>query len=220
MIISNFTRIELISYIQNQLNNFFPDNLKTKNILDENLNEALFRTFRCINGIQMWPKDIFDPMHSSQYCTFLYYLANTIWKNTGASNIPVKLFMLNKSLNGIDCFYEIELPEVFFIGHSVGIVLAKATYKNYFAIYQNATVGKNNGIAPTINEKVIMYGNTAIIGDCIIAPGSIISQGTSIIDSDTKPNLIAFRSNNFSTLSFREPKRSFLEDIFRLHDVL
>ena len=52
------------------------------------------------------------------------------------------------------------MPEVFFIGHSVGIVLAKARYGNRLVLYQNSTVGKNHGDAPSLGEGVVMYPNT------------------------------------------------------------
>ena len=52
------------------------------------------------------------------------------------------MFILNKALNAIDLFYEIDMPARFFIGHSAGIVLAKASYADYLVLYPNSTVGK------------------------------------------------------------------------------
>ena len=125
----------------------------------------------------MWTPGRFDHLHSSQYTIFLYYLANTIWRGGGERAVCNKLFGLNKALNGIDLFYEIELPEVFFIGHSVGIVLAKATYGNRLVLYQNSTVGKNHGEAPVLGDGVVMYPNTAIIGRCEIGAGTVVEPG-------------------------------------------
>jgi serine O-acetyltransferase len=126
------SRADLLRYVVRQLDHFFPDNAAgVQDAVDAHLDAALIRLERCINEVRMWKPGQFDALHSSQYTIFLYCLANSLWRSGGStdSNMRVctKLFLLNKALNGIDCFYEIELPEVFFIGHSVGIVLAKAT---------------------------------------------------------------------------------------------
>jgi serine O-acetyltransferase len=142
-------------------------------------------------------------------------LANSIWRHSAdRDGVCTKLFLLNKALNGIDCFYEIEMPDIFFIGHSVGIVLAKAQYSNYLVLYQNSTVGKNHGVAPVIGSGVVLYPNTAIIGRCRIGSGTVLSQGTSVINADTPENKTVFNSAD-AKLTFRPTKRNILNDIFR-----
>jgi serine O-acetyltransferase len=205
----------LTQYICRQLDNLFPDDdVSAKPLIDRYLPQALFRLHRCINAVKMWRLDEFDYLHSSQYTIFLYYLSNTIWQNERQRNVCNKLFYLNKALNGIDLFYEIEMPEIFFIGHSVGIVLAKATYGNYLVLYQNSTVGKNHGHAPCLGEGVVIYPNSAIIGKCEVANNSVVSQGTSIIDQDTKENCICFQAEG-GKLSFKQAQHRYLEDYFR-----
>jgi serine O-acetyltransferase len=186
----------LLQYLTRQLENFFPDGQTglTK-MLDSRLDEALGRLEKCVNEVKMWRAGEFDYLHSSQYATFLYFLANTLWRRQGAQRLCVKLFFLNKALNGIDLFYEIAMPEIFFIGHSVGIVLAKASYGNYLVLYQNSTVGKNHGIAPVIEEGVVLYPNTAVIGASHVRKGSIISQGVSVINRETPENCLVFQGN-------------------------
>ena len=169
------SRNALLGYVIMQLEHFFPDGQTgMKQIIGSGFDEALIRLEICINSIKMWRSGEFDYLHSSQYAIFLYFLANTLWRRGGDIRICTKLFFLNKTLNGIDCFYEIEMPEIFFIGHSVGIVLAKATYGNYLVLYQNSTVGKNHGIAPVLGDNVILYPNTAVLGSSHIQSGSII----------------------------------------------
>lgn len=207
------SREDLLNYVAAQMEHFFPDGQPgIKQILDACLDEALARLENCINAVRMWKPGEFDYLHSSQYAIFLYFLANTIWRKEGNERICTKLFFLNKSLNGIDCFYEIEMPEIFFIGHSVGIVLAKATYGNYLVLYQNSTVGKNHGIAPVIGEGVILYPNTAIIGKSLVRSGSILSQGVSIINRDTPGDCLVFQGNS-GELVFR-PARHSAEEFF------
>nr|WP_315475344.1 hypothetical protein [uncultured Undibacterium sp.] len=205
----------LTLYIDRQLKNFFPDEKDDMHyLIEKHIDQALARVHHCINAVKMWKSDEFDYLHSSQYTIFLYYLNHTIWNAEKQRTICNKLFYLNKALNGIDLFYEIDMPEVFFIGHSVGIVLAKATYGNYLVLYQNSTVGKNHGIAPKLEEGVIMYPNTAIIGDCHVKAGSVIAQGVSVINQDTVPNSYVFQSNS-GTLEFKPCSKNILGDFFR-----
>jgi serine O-acetyltransferase len=190
------TSQDLLVYVKSQLTTFFPavgvvsnDSLS---MIDSHLDEALLRTGQCINSVSMWRQGQFSFLHSSQYCQFLYYLANTLWQREHAKELCTRLFLLNKLLNSIDLFYEIQMPEVFFIGHSVGIVLAKASYGNHLVLYQNSTVGKNNGLAPTLSEGVIMYPNSAVIGDCQVGACTTISQGARLVDHHSPGHCLVF----------------------------
>ncbi|MGE8360524.1 hypothetical protein [Pseudomonas sp.] len=208
-------RTGLLDYLCQQLNTFFPDGAVVRPELDRHLDEGLARVGRCINGVRVWQQDSFDYLHSTQYTLFLYYLSNTIWRADGDLRVCAKLFYLNKTLNGIDMFYEIEMPEVFFIGHSVGIVLAKATYGEFLVLYQNSTVGKNHGVAPVLGEGVILYPNTAIIGRCHVGAGSIISQGVSVINTDLPGGTCVYQGAE-GRLVMKPPKHDILSDFFRL----
>lgn len=211
----NLDRRHLPSYVRRQILNFFPlDEDPQAGLIDTHVDEALARLMRCIDEVRMWKPGTFDVLHSSQYCIFLYYLANTIWRREQAAGICTRLFLLNKALNAIDCFYEIELPEVFFIGHSVGIVLAKASYGNHLVLYQNSTVGKNHGAAPSIGDRVILYPNTAIIGECHVRAGSVISQGVSVINRDTEAGQVVYQGEG-GRLVFRSPGHAIIADFFR-----
>lgn len=208
------SRSSLLEYVTLQLERFFPDGQSgTKLVLDVCLDEALSRLEGCINAVRMWREGEFDYLHSSQYAIFLYFLANTLWQRESETRVCVKLFFLNKALNGIDCFYEIEMPKIFFIGHSVGIVLAKATYGNHLVLYQNSTVGKNHGNAPIIGEGVVMYPNTAIIGGSHVRDGSVISQGVSVINRQTPGNCLVFQGNA-GELVIR-PRKTGRDEFFR-----
>lgn len=209
-----FDRPGLVQYVARQIGHVVPDGFDTVAVMNDHLDAALTRLHVCINAVKMWPTDRFDPLHSSQYCTFLYFLGHTIWQRTARSEVPLRLFLLNKALNAIDCFYEIELPEVFFIGHSVGIVLAKATYGNHLVLYQNSTVGKNHGQAPVIGDGVILYPNTAVIGNSHVAEGSVIAQGVSVINQSTQANSLVFQGQAGS-LVFKSSERPILADFFR-----
>lgn len=210
------TRDGLIAYTCAQVANLVPDGRDEplRSLVSAHIDEALERLGTCIDQVRWWTPGQFSYLHSSQYCIYLYYLANSIFRNGGDPAACVRLFLLNKALNGIDLFYEIEMPRVFFIGHSVGIVLAKATYGERLVLYQNSTVGKNHGVAPVLGDGVVMYPNTAIIGRCNVASGTTLSQGTSVINRDTPGDCVAYPGVG-GDLVFKPSKRDALADIFR-----
>lgn len=211
----NTGRTGLLCYVERQLANLFPDDAPgVRRAIDAHLDEALRRLERCINAVRMWREGEFDVLHSTQYTTLLYYLANTMWHAGADPRVCTKLFLLNKALNGIDCFYEVELPEVFFIGHSVGIVLAKAAYGQHLVLYQNSTVGKNHGVAPVLEDGVVLYPNTAVIGRSRVRTGSVIAQGVSVVNRDTEPDCLVFQGSGGGLL-FKPSSRKVLADIFR-----
>lgn len=214
MEILRMSRDRLLHYVAQQLHHTLPDDFDPRADIAAHLDESLARLQVCINAVRPWREDRFDPLHSTQYCTFLYFLANTIWRNTGSTETPTRLFLLNKALNGIDLFYEIDMPPVFFIGHSVGIVFAKATYGNYLVVYQNSTVGKNHGVAPVLGEGVVMYPNTAIIGRCEVGDGTVLSQGVSLINTST-PGHCAVYAGQGGSVVCKPAARNVLADIFR-----
>lgn len=206
----------LLGYVCRQVENFFPDDkAAVKSVLAKDMDESLARLNTCINAVKMWQPNEFYYLHTEQYTLFLYFLANTVWRNRKNENICNKLFYLNKALNGFSCFYDVELPDIFFVGHSGGIVLANATYANYFAVYQNCTVGKNHGRAPVLGEGVVMYPGSAVIGGVRVGKGTVVSQGASIINQDTPGDCLVFKGSG-NKLIFKKSKRDILQDIFRV----
>jgi serine O-acetyltransferase len=196
MNLGGLTKQGLIDYTVAQLSNFFPDG-QTKNekkLIAEHIDEALVRLNKCINAVKTWEKDTFNYLHSSQYCTYLYFLSNTIWVRSCTIHVPTKIFLLNKLLNGIDLFYEISMPDIFFIGHSTG--------------------GKNHGVAPALEAGIIMYPNSAIIGNCKIGSEAIIAQGVSVIGRDVSPGSMVF-TGRAGMLNEKPLKRRIIDDFFR-----
>jgi serine O-acetyltransferase len=197
-----------------QLNAVFPDGAST-DLVHLAVGQALERLAPSIQAVKLWTPGYFDHLHSSQYCTFLYWIARVLWLQEACRPLCNKLFGLNKMLNGIDLFYEIEMPEVFFIGHSVGIVLAKATYGNYLVLYQNCTVGKNHGRAPRLGTGVILFPHAAVLGGAFIGDNSVIAQGASVIDREIAPGSLVFRAAGPEPV-VRRSSRMYIEDYFRL----
>ncbi len=211
------TRESLIDYTAAQCDRIVPDGRGSefRATVDAHLDAALERLHRCINACAPWRPDQFNVLQSSQHCIYLYFLANTIWRQSGDTAAPTRLFLMNKALNGIDLFYEIAMPEVFYIGHSLGIVLAKATYGNYLVLYQNSTVGRHKDQIPVIGERVVLYPNTAVIGRSMVGDDAVVSQGVSVINKRVPSGQIAFRGQG-DDLAFKPRPGDLLQEYFRL----
>jgi serine O-acetyltransferase len=210
------TRESLLDYTVAQCAAIVPDGREAafRAAADAHLDAALERLHRLINACAPWRPDQFNVLQSSQHCIYLYFLANTIWKQSGDTAAPTRLFLMNKALNGIDLFYEIAMPEVFYIGHSVGIVLAKATYGNHLVLYQNSTIGRHKADIPVIGDRVVVYPNSAIIGRSVVGDDAVISQGTSVINKRVPPGQMAFRAGD--DLAFSPRPADLLAEYFRL----
>jgi serine O-acetyltransferase len=211
------TRDSLVAYLTAQCAHIVPDGREGefRKAVDAHLDEALERMHVCINACAPWRPDQFNVLQSSQHCIFLYYLSNTIHRRSGDTAAATRLFLMNKAFNGIDLFYEIAMPEVFYIGHSVGIVLAKATYGNYLVLYQNSTVGRHKDQIPVIGDRVVLYPNTAVIGRSNIGSDSVLSQGVSAVNKTVPEGVIAFRGAG-SELAFQPRPDDLLQEYFRL----
>ncbi|WP_395671813.1 hypothetical protein [Phenylobacterium sp.] len=210
------SRESLLDYVARQCAHVVPDGKDAafRAACDAHLDEALERLHVCINACAPWRPDQFNVLQSSQHTIFLYYLANTIWRRSGETAAPTRLFLVNKAFNGIDLFYEIAMPSRFYIGHSVGIVLAKATYGEHLVLYQNSTVGRHKDQIPVIGDRVILYPNSAVIGRAVVEADAVISQGTSVINARVPAGRMAFRGPE--GLVYRPRPDDLLGEYFRL----
>lgn len=137
----------------------------------------------------------FSPYHSGQWCIFLYFLANSIFRKErreAARTLCDKLYFLNKAMNGLDLYYEVEMPDIFFLDHPVGTVMGRAKYSNHFSFGQNCTVGNNKGIFPEIGERVNMMSGSKILGKSRIGNNVIIAANAYIKDQDVPSHTIVF----------------------------
>lgn len=211
------SRESLIEYTVRQSMVVVPDGREEafRAAIDLHMDEALERLGRCIDACAPWRAGQFNVLQSSQHCIYLYFLSNTIWKRSGDTAAATRLFLMNKAFNGIDLFYEIAMPEVFYIGHSVGIVLAKANYGNYLVLYQNSTVGRHKDQIPVLGDRVVLYPNTAVIGRSVVESDCVISQGTSVINKRVPAGQMAFRGAD-GGLAFSPRPDDLLQEYFRL----
>ena len=90
------------------------------------------------NGVNVY----FNPFHSGQWTIFLYYLSHSLFNKSADNRIVCdKIYYLNRMLNSCDLFYEVNLPDIFFLDHPLGSVIGRGTFKNYFSFSQGCTIG-------------------------------------------------------------------------------
>ncbi|MBR0875150.1 hypothetical protein JQ633_32655 [Bradyrhizobium tropiciagri] len=183
-------RNELALYVQRQFETFFPDGADLGD-LPAFVDKALGRIEHCFSRVRLKGftangEARFSHWHCDQYAIFLYYLANTAFREKPGHPIADKAYALNKALHALDAFYEVELPDVFAVQHPVGTVLGRASYSDYFICYHNCTVGANlENDYPSFGCGIVMYGGSRIIGKTAVGDNSFVSTGAIVIDGGT-----------------------------------
>jgi serine O-acetyltransferase len=159
---------------------------------------------------------LFNPYHSGQYSIFLYFLSRAVWNN-GETSLADRVYCLNKMMNCCDLFYEVALPEIFYLDHPLGSIMGRASYGNYFVFQQNCTVGGNHGIFPRLGEFVRLFANATVIGDTEIGNNVFISAGVLIKDEKIPDNTIVFGKSPHLILKQRPPEYFYASSPFKFH---
>ena len=138
---------------------------------------------------------VFDPFHSIQWMTFLYYLSHELYLRE--SELCDKVYYLNKIMHSVDLFYAIELPAIWSAEHPLGSVMGRAKYNNGFFFYQGCTVGgtsdkEGNVYYPELEENVRMYANSSILGRCHIGRNVQLGAGALVKNQDVPSDSIVF----------------------------
>lgn len=203
---------QLAAYTAKQMNAFFPDeNPVAVTDLAALLPGVWQRLEACFAGMRVFRRG-FSHLHSDQYSMYLYLLGNEAFRSgPAAGDVAVKSYLLNKALHGIEAFYEIELPEVFWFAHAVGTVLGRAKYGNGFVVTQGCTVGNKNGIYPTFGEKVVLCANSMVLGNSILGDRVCIGAGSQLIEENIPDgSTVVGRTPSIRIL----PKQSSLVDLY------
>jgi serine O-acetyltransferase len=193
---SSLPEAELARYVCRQLNHLFDDGRQVaEHAIRDVLPTTLERLEHCFTRIQN--KYFFDGeaarfshLHGDQYAMFLYLLANTAHRMGAGDELPAKLFLLNKTLHGIDAFYEVELPSVFLFVHPLATVLGRGRYDDYLLVYQRCGVGSNHDIYPTLGKYVSLRPGSAVLGDCVVGDNCTIAAESLVLDRQIAPGTV------------------------------
>jgi serine O-acetyltransferase len=212
LVSEGLTKESIVTYLDNQLLNFFPDGKSSKDILNKNIDESLDRMMFSLKHVKLGGYTNFNILHSDLYAQFIYYVSNTVWKNDSDKLTASKLFYLNKALHGLNCMYDTELPDIFLLIHCVGSVLGKATYGDYFVACHNITVGSDRGYSPVIEKGVYMGPGSSIIGKSLVRSFTHLAINSVILHTDTTEQSVAVGAQD--TLSFKPMKRNLIKEIY------
>jgi len=181
----------IINALINQLSFFGLLNNDELNFLHSNFEEAKKISVESVSLYVGIPKE-FDFFQTHHHILFLYTFARLLYERNVSNNLCTRLYLLNRMINGIDLFYKIKMPKYFLLGHGLGTVFSGATYGNYLVVFQNSTIGIQDGVYPDIGDKVIVYPNCVIAGKTKIGNNCVIGAGTILINKTIPDNSIVY----------------------------
>jgi serine O-acetyltransferase len=213
---------ELMEYTSAQLNNIFPDkqvvNLSKRHTVIDLTLDRLNYCFKHV-AFTRYNKESqtqFNHLYADHYLMYIWFLANTIWKEGNDISIASKLYYLNKALHGIDCMYDTQLPDIFLLFHSSGTMLGKASYADYFVALQGCTVGSQKGNYPVFGKGVSLTANSSVIGKCTIGNRCTISTRTTIFQKDIANDHTAFINFETGQLQVKPTKECYAQQFFNV----
>ena len=214
-------KYSLFSYVLKQVNTFFPDKNKVvkDNQLTKAFEKALSRLEYCFshisdplystldeNGIE---HPFFQHTNSDQYCIFLYYFSNSLWKMYPTKkDVCDKLILLNKTLHGCWFTYKVELPDIFYVSHPVGSVIGHAIYRNFLVICQNVTIGERIDTKEEIGEYCFLSTGATIIGNERIGKDVSIGVNTTIFRETIPDNSVVYIDRKTGSRVIKQLKRN------------
>lgn len=201
---------ELAGYLVSQLNSFFPskplvcikDLLKLQSLA---LNKLEF----CFSKINIkyfcdGKTSIFNHLNGDQYSMYLYLMSFLAYKDLNNSELASKIYLLNKSLHGIDAFYEVELPNIFLFIHPLGTVLGRASYSDYLLVYQRCGIGANKGFKPSLGKFLTLHPGASILGRSVTGNNCAVGSDSLVIDKTIKDNTTYIGNPKNYYLLFKE----------------
>lgn len=140
------------------------------------------------------------------YAVCIYRLAHSLYQ-MGVPLIPRLMCEYAHEKTGIDINPGATIGESFFIDHGTGVVIGEtAVIGKNVKIYQGVTLGalsvkkklQSKKRHPTIEDDVVIYANSTILGgDTIIGKGSIIGGNTWLTES-IPPGSVALNQQQIS----------------------
>ena len=142
---SQLSIIDIYHLLLKQLNHFFEINENEQDNLRKSIPEIINQlevNISSVNNKYYMRENVpfFNPYHSGQYLAFLYFLSFHL-SNKKNTDLADKVYFLNKILNSIDIYHQVNLPDTFFFEHPLGSVLGRASYGKNLFIMQGCTIG-------------------------------------------------------------------------------
>lgn len=217
----SLSREELKRYINAQLTSFFPDGHAFDGAdVDAALTQALDRLEFCFQHIAVrgYNEDgqvTFSHLHSDQYCSFLYMLANSLWHYSENKVLCDKLTVLNRTLHSMFLSYKVELPKIFYFEHAVGSILGHADYSDFLVVLQNVTV--NTATPPmSIGKGVFLSAGAKLIGNRAVGDRASIGVNTLVFARYVPSDSIVFTDEKGGVQIRQRSKQCKVQEIFNV----
>ncbi|MDC7955502.1 hypothetical protein PKF05_06640 [Fusobacterium simiae] len=216
----------LLEYIIKQINNFFPDKrVEITDDIKKSFKLSLSRLEYCFSFIKnsAYNKNgivTFDHLHTDQYLQFIYFWANTHWRIGYDENFSKKLGNLHRYLSGMFLSYKCELPDIFFIFHSVGTVIGNASYDNFLVISQSVTINTgeiiNNKRSPILGRGLYLATHAKIIGNQSIGDYVSIGVEAASYKNDIPSNSVIINVRGKNVIKQRKHSMCFAQNFFNI----
>jgi serine O-acetyltransferase len=213
----------LLKYVIRLVSDSFPDGYEVPYQLEPFHDRALQRLEYCFSHIhRKYYRDgderngivLFDHLNGDHFASYLYFLGNTIWRETGDHAFPTRLFYLNKRMHGLDLFYSIAMPDVFMLVHPLGTVIGNASFQDFLVVYQNVTIGSGEaGIYPVFGRGAVLYSKSSVVGACRLGNDVVLGANTFVLNAEVPANSIVMGQH--PSLLIRQSNQSVAERFFR-----
>jgi serine O-acetyltransferase len=188
----------LQQYVNSQLKYNFNDGTEVEVSLAD-IVTTLDKIEHCFNHIHLkyfYDKGpVFNHLYGDTYSMFLYFISREMYLR-GEENGATKVFLLNKMMFGVDLFYTVVMPDIFYLSHPSGTVLGNAKYSDYLVVYQGVSVGSDlgekgeGGMYPNFGEGTVLLANSTIIGNCNIGDNVTFGANSLLRNSTIESNKI------------------------------
>jgi serine O-acetyltransferase len=217
----SLSEIELVNYVSKQLDNFYPDGKAVTASIQQCVGISLQRLEYCFKHVSSkryfnGNNTYYNHLYSDHNILLLWFLSNSVWKETGNDNLASKLYYLNKSLHGFDCMYNTELPDIFLVFHGVGTMLGKASYSDFFVALQGCTIGSHKGAYPILGKGVSLTANSSVIGNCTIGDRVNIATGVLVFDNNIENDSTIYRNNTTGANEIKRSNLSYAQQFFNV----
>ena len=174
---------------------------------------AFQKTVKCITALKEWARQGFDQLISWQYATYLYFLSREVVFQCDDTELATKIFLVNKALNSVELFYQVDLPDYFFLSHTPGLVFGKAEYGNFCIFHQGCTVGRSGKDRPTLEPGATLFPQSSVIGRSLVRENTVLTPGVQLVNQDTPGDCYVFTGKNGRPV-FKEISEYFADRYF------
>ena len=145
---------------------------------------------------------------------YLIYFASKFAYENKNFNMARNFYFLNRQLNSVDIFYEVDLPIHTLFIHPVGTVLGRAQYGDFLVIYQGVSVGSDlDGNYPEIVGKNILFGNSTILGKSKLGVNSCLSSGAYAYNLNIPSN---YYLRNRTLMKVSNSKKPYIKNFYNI----